>query len=95
MRKKIKDVEEYVTLYRDTKSGIAWVDNGKTGQEHSCHASIDISGSVRGMKKQGYWGKADRIIIANGGKYNIDTLVVSDALDEIVRQHCQCGGKHE
>lgn len=37
----IKQIEEYVDLYRDTQTSIAWVENGKTGTGHSAHPSID------------------------------------------------------
>lgn len=90
----IKQVGEYQVLYRDTKTGIAFVENGSTGLVHSCHANIDATGSVRGMKKQGYWRSNARTIRCRGAIYNVDTLVVDDELDELARQHCRCGGKH-
>ena len=90
----IKQISECKLLYRDNKTGIAFVEDGSTGNTHSCHANIDSTGSVRGMKKLGYWRKDDRTTRAHGAIYNIDTLVVSDELDEIARQHCRCGGKH-
>ncbi len=95
MKTKIKDLEENVTLYTCKKTGIAFIENGKTGTIHSCHASIDSSGSVRGMKKLGYWLKKDRTVKTNGFIFNIDSLVVSDELDEIARKFCKCGGKHQ
>lgn len=93
-KKLIKHIEEYVDLYRDTKTGIAWVENGKTGSGHSAHPNIDSSGSVAGMKKLGYWAKDARTVRSYGAIYNIDSCVVSDKYDEIARKHCQCGGKH-
>ena len=94
MKKLIKEVAPYVVLYRDTRTGIAWVENGKTGNGHSAHPNIDASGSVAGMRKLGYWPKDQRVVKCHGFIYNIDRLVVSDDLDELARQHCQCGGKH-
>ena len=90
----IKEIRPYVELYRDNETGIAWVEDGTTGNGHSCHPNIDTSGSVRGMKQRGYWGKNDRTVRCHGFIYNIDRLVVTDELDEIARQHCRCGGKH-
>jgi len=90
----IKQISEYVALYRDEKTGIAFVENGTVGCEHSCHANIDASGSVRGMRRLGYWREDDRVVRGNGAIYNIDSLVVTDGLDEVARQHCRCGGKH-
>lgn len=89
-RQFIGNVKPYVDLYRDDRTGIAWVVDGSTGMGHSCHASIDASGSVRGMKKLGYWGKKDRVRRSNGLNYNIDTFVVSDELDEIAAEYCNC-----
>jgi hypothetical protein len=91
----IKQVGEYQKLYRDDKTGIAWVENGSTGLGHSCHPNIDSSGSVKGMKDRGYWGKKDRTVRSHGFIYNIDHLVISDELDQIANDHCQCGGIHK
>ena len=90
----IKDLGNYKVLYRDSKTGIAFVENGSTGNTHSCHANIDATGSVRGMKKLGYWRKDSRTARCHGTIYNIDSLVVTDKLDEVAREHCRCGGKH-
>lgn len=94
-KKLLRQVSEYVYLYRDTRTGIAWVENGSTGGGHSAHANIDASGSVRGMVSRGYWRKTDRTVRSHGCIYNIDTLVVTDELDQIAADHCQCGGKHD
>lgn len=90
----IKEIRPYVELYRDNETGIAWVEDGTTGNGHSCHPNIGASGSVRGMKQRGYWGKNDRTVRCHGFIHNIDRLVVTDELDEIARQHCRCGGQH-
>lgn len=86
----IREIKTYVGLYRDDKTGIAWVVDGSTGCGHSCHANIDSSGSVRGMKKLGYWRKKDRTVRSNGFIYNIDSYVVNDELDEIAARECRC-----
>ena len=85
---------EYVDLYRDTETGIAWVENGYTGAGHSAHPSIHSSGSPSGMKKKGWWGSDDRLVRSHGFIYNIDILAVSDEYDELARKHCECGGNH-
>lgn len=94
MKEKIKEIAEYITLYWCPRTGIAWVENSKTGNGHSAHPNIDATGSVKGMKNRGFWKQHDRTVKTNGTIYNIDKLVVTDALDEIARQHCRCGGKH-
>lgn len=90
----IREIKPYAKLYKDTNTGIAWIENGKTGFGHSCHANIGSSGSVRGMKKLGYWGKDDRTVRSHGFIYNIDTFVVdkNDELDLIVAEECTCQG---
>ena len=90
----IKKVAPYIELVRDPKTGIATVEDGTTGCGHSCHPNIDRTGSVTGMKKLGYWGQTDLTVRSHGFIYNISRLVVTDKLDELARQHCQCGGRH-
>lgn len=90
----IKEIAPYIELHRDKKTGIAWIENGKTGNGHSCHPNIDSSGSVVGMKKLGYWNKEDRTVRCKGYIYNIDKCVVTDEYDKIAMEYCRCGGKH-
>ena len=40
-KKFIKEVKPYAKLYKDTNTGIAWIEDGSTGCGHSCHANID------------------------------------------------------
>lgn len=90
MKRLIKTINENIKVYRDDKTGIAWIENGVTGNIHSCHPNIDATGSVSGMKKLGYWGKKDIIIKTNGFQYNISKKYISDELDEIAEKYCQC-----
>lgn len=55
MKKFIKQIEEHVILYRDDKSGIAWIKDGRTGLGISVHSNIHVSGSISGMKTLGYF----------------------------------------
>lgn len=50
----VRNVGPCAELHRDRKNGIAWIKDGSTGLGHSCHANIDVTGSVRGMKVLGY-----------------------------------------
>ena len=88
----IAQLMEYVILYRDPKTGIAWVEDGRTGNGHSCHPNIDRTGSVSGMKKLGYWGKNDIVVLSHGYYYNTSRYIVSDDLDEIAAVYCTCQG---
>ena len=90
----VKVIIEYVELHRDYKTGIAWVEDGRTGNGHSAHPNIDATGSVKGMKQHGYWQKNDRTVKSHGYIYNIDLSVISDRLDAIACIHCRCGGTH-
>ena len=90
MKQMIKEIEPSITLHRDDKSGISQIVNSKTGLSHSVHANIDVTGSVTGMKKLGYWKKDARTVRCNGFIYNIDTFVCDDELDKIVAEECRC-----
>lgn len=88
----IKEVKPHRNLYRDTTTGIAWIEDGTSGCAISVHANIQKSGSVRGMKNLGYWRKNDRIVRSHGFQYNIDTLVYNkdNELEQIVANECMC-----
>lgn len=90
MKQHIRTIRPYVELVRDTKTGIAEVENGSTGNGHSCHANIDKTGSVKGMKKLGYWKEDARTVKSGGFIFNIDTYVVTDELDQIAADECRC-----
>lgn len=92
MKQYIRKINEYVNLYRDSKTEIAWIEDGSTGLGYSCHPQIDRSGSVIGMKQRGYWDKIDRVVQSHGWKYNIDRFVVNtkNKLDMIVAKECMC-----
>lgn len=66
-------------LFVDPKTGIAWIEDGRTGLGHSCHPNISATGSVRGMKGRGFWGKRDRTVRSHGFIYNIDHVSVRRA----------------
>lgn len=88
----IKEIEPHKKLYRDTITGIAWIEDGTNGNSISIHANIHRSGSVRGMKKLGYWRRNDRVVRSHGWQYNIDTLVYDkdNELEQIVVNECMC-----
>lgn len=92
MKKMIRKVKEYAILYRDDKTGIAWIQDGSSGCGFSVHANIDASGSVRGMKEKGYWRKKARTVRSHGFIYNIDTFVcdMDNEFERIVSEECCC-----
>lgn len=83
-------VAEHVTL-RLYASGIASVANGSLGIGHSCYANIDRTGSVRGMKALGHWGRDDRVVRAGGFIYNVERVVVDDRYDKLAALHTTAG----
>jgi hypothetical protein len=91
----IKEIAPYIELYRDPNTGIAWVENGSAGIWHSAHPNIDVSGSVKGMKKLGYWNENDIVVRSNGSYHNVSKIVVSDEYDKIAYEHCRCEGCSE
>lgn len=86
----IKEIKPYVKLFINDSTGIAWIENGSTGNVHSAHPNIDASGSIKGMKKLGYWNKEDVTVKYNGTIYNISKFVATDEFDKIVAEYCNC-----
>ena len=92
MKQFIREIKEHINLYRDNVNGIAWIEDGTTGNGVSVHPNIHSSGSVIGMKKLGYWGKNDRTVRSHGWIYNIDGFICDkkDELEMIVAEECRC-----
>ena len=88
----IRQIDKHIELYKDEQNGLAQIEDGTTGIEHSCHPHIDGTGSVSGMKKLGYWDKQDRIVRSHGFIYNIDKFVIDkeNSLDIIAAKECRC-----
>lgn len=86
----IKKLKPYVELFRDERTGIAFIEDGTTGIEYSAHPNIDASGSVKGMKNRGYWDKNDVTTRSRGAIYNLSKISVTNKYDEIALEHCQC-----
>lgn len=92
MKQFIRQIEECVNLYRDDKTGIAWIEDGRIGLGISVHANINSSGSISGMKSLGYWRKDDRTVRSHGWIYNIDSFICDKAndLEMIIADECRC-----
>ena len=93
-KKFIRNIAPYKNLYRDDKSGIAWIEDGSSGNCVSVHSNIDKSGSVKGMKNSGYWRKTYRTIRSHGYIYNIDSFICNqnDEMEMIISNECMCQG---
>jgi len=83
-----------ITLYWDDQTGIAWVEDYRTGQGHAAHPNIKRPRTAVDMQRRGYWGKDERTVECQGFTYNIDRLLIEEPLDDVARQHCRCGGNH-
>lgn len=95
----LREIAPHMLLYRDDRTGIAWIEDGNTGCEISVHPNIAASGSVRGMKQLGYWDKADRTVRSHGFIYNMDHVAFSwddkdknHVYETIVANECRCQG---
>ena len=77
------------TLYRNDRTGIAWIIDPSTGV-HLCHPNIYRTGSVKGMKEKGIWGKRDKTEKCGDYIFNISHMICTDKYDEIVANECMC-----
>lgn len=62
MKQFIRQIEECVNLYRDDKTGIAWIEDGRIGLGISVHANINSSGSISGMKRERMIGQSEVMV---------------------------------
>ena len=83
-----------IVLMWDDETGIARIENYLTGVGHAAHPNIKRPRSAEDMKRRGAWGKDDRVVQSHSFLYNIDRLSIHEPLDDVARQHCQCGGNH-
>ena len=94
----LKEIAKFgkIVVQRDDKTGIALVSDG-SGLRTGVHASIDKTGSVIGMKKNGGWNKKDRVIATAGFKFNVDTFVcnVEEETERLAAMFCECVGCKE
>jgi hypothetical protein len=86
----LRELQPHVTLCRDRVTGVAWVEDGRSGLGHSCHPNIDETGSPQGMVKRGYWKRSDRLAHSHGFIYNVERVVVTDELDKVAQEACRC-----
>ena len=93
-RQHLKTIRPHVELYRDPRTGIAWIENGSAGTGHSCHSNISGSGSAAGMIRSGRWDKGDKFVRSHGFLYNVSHCITSGELDKIACKACRCGGAH-
>jgi len=64
-------------------SKVVTIENYSSGTRHSAHPNINSTGSVRVMKKLGYWAKTDITTSQRGTIYNISKVYCSNPLDHL------------
>lgn len=95
----IKEIRPHVKLYRDPKTGIAWVEDGTAGVGYSAHPNIKaFSGwgsSGNPSQRVRAWAQGGRVVKSHGFLYNIDSVMgIENALDQVAAANCMCGGYH-
>lgn len=81
---RVKELDQLCSL--PIINDVVVINNYSTGCGHSAHPNIDITGSVSGMKKLGYWRKEDITCKQGGFIYNISKISCSNPLDKL----CLC-----
>ena len=90
MLEEIRKLDDTTTLYRDNRTGIAFVRDSVRGCSWSVHPSISTSGSVNGMRKLGHWEKEDKVVRCHGAYINTSHVVIDNEYDEILARECMC-----
>lgn len=91
-------MENYTIIVKNTSEGlrlngnlckiisgkrVTCIENGSVGIGHTAHSNIDVTGSIKGMKSKGFWGKHDLIVKERGFYYNMSMVVIGDDLDAL------------
>lgn len=81
-------------VFRDEKTGVAWIDDEITGLHYTVHPNIHGKGSVIGMKASGAWKKHDKIARVNGFIYNISNFICDNdnPFEMLIANNCMCEG---
>ena len=61
-----------IALIWDDETGIARIENYRTGRGHAAHPNIKRPRLADEMKRRGAWGQADRVVQSHSFLYNID-----------------------
>lgn len=69
----VEDMQHKLSI----KKGIARIFDTSVGIIISCYPNITSTGSVRGMKERGWWGKKDKTVRLGGYIYNVSSIVGS------------------
>lgn len=94
--KLIKRLSQYLRLYRDPATGLAWVRNDLTGRTLSAHPRVPNTECVRTMKLKGLWKRHARTVEVEGYIYNLSfcSVNLANPLELQAMHACECGGVH-
>jgi hypothetical protein len=95
-KKLVRAVGPTAKLFRDKKTGVAWVEDvqGNVTVTHAAHPRIEEPGRVSLMVKNGMWKKTDRVVKCGPAAYNIDVRACTTPLDYLAANACACGANH-
>jgi hypothetical protein len=91
----LREVAPHMVLCRDSKNGVARIEDGHRGIRRTIHPNVHGSASIAALRRQG-WGEGGRIVRAHGFIYSLVSYLRDEdpEVDAILREECQCGGEH-
>jgi hypothetical protein len=95
----LRELGPGINLYRDGRTGLAWVEDEGRNLTYNPHPSIpsgDFRHTVRTMKLRGLWKRDCRTAASHGAIYNLSLCRTNldNSLDVIAMENCRCGGVH-
>ena len=85
------DEQRGVRLYRNTVSGVAWVEGLQ--RRVAAHPGYPFAEDMPTCYEK-RWRFGDRLVIANSYIWNIDQRSGNTPAEVWARAHCRCGGLH-
>jgi hypothetical protein len=89
-KKYVRKIEPHIDLYKDTRTGLAWAKNSKTGRVISVHPFISARESSKGMLSAGFWSRKDKLITTYGRTFNVSVFNCKDRVEAIIADTCEC-----
>lgn len=79
-------------IYRNIKTGIAFVDDTEHGVIWSCHPMLSSDASIQMTRVNGIWKKEASIARNNGFIFNVDELDIVNPYNRLMLNYCECRG---
>jgi hypothetical protein len=92
----VQEVTTSLKLYRDERTGVAWVEDLEGNLVLTPHPFIGKGDSIRTMKLRGIWKRDCRTAASHGLIHNISwcRTDLDNPLDVLAMRACRCGGVH-